>query len=340
MGFFDKFKKNNSTTNTSNKTDYAVEFKKAFEALDIDKCLEIGKKWEENDKDANYFYGSTMLFSANTLFTPQMLADLYRDGLNTPNVTNKELASWYKDNALALLEKRANEMGLTVDQVLNSTPSQPNPAPANDDSLPDEIDFTVFNQRTNENFTFHLKKNQYSEYIADLDSTKNIFDYCFGGDIITVTYSVYDDGSYKDLPVDYNIMDADYVENVMRNDPRFKAQYDLTVKIEGSSFYKSVTSNTLERIDFSGVEADFNEIKKHMLTHLFDMDNSLLVDISVGDEIKADIANVDNPFTSFQQKYGTYDLKIKKIEFVSRLSKPDGRKNIPMTSAINVFKEY
>lgn len=337
MGFADFFKKKENT-----KRDYATEFKAAYEEVSIEKCLNIGREWEQNDKDANYYFGTAMLFYGNNNISLDVLVDLYKAGLNTPHVTNTQLADWYKQSATVLLEMRANENGLTLNQALgiDAAPANNVNATENDDEdLPAEIDFTVHNNSTGQHYTFNLKKNQYGEYIADIDSTTNIFDYCFGGDIITVTYSVFDDGDYKDVPVDYNIMDDDYVENIMKNDPRFKPQYDLTVKIEGTKFYKSVTSSTIDRIDFTGVEADFNEIKKQMLTHLFDLDNSLLVDISVGDELKADIKNVANPFTPFQEKYGEFDLKVKKIEFVSRLSKPDGRKNIPMFSNINVFKD-
>lgn len=205
---------------------------------------------------------------------------------------------------------------------------------------PDEISYTVINSNDKKN-TIQLKRNEIGEYIYHPESVKEVFEYCFGGDILTIRYG--------GVIVDYNILDDTDTLRQLKN----------SVKIENTAFRKLVTK--IENNDFYNVTAlgpggsqlDISSFIEQVMSYGFTFDNTLLL-MEKGKRIKFDdyvkklaketnICNdlgfrITNSLVIIGNKNFILSTKltivIKEIEFVCRKVN-----QIPLSENITIFRE-
>lgn len=199
--------------------------------------------------------------------------------------------------------------------------------------LPTKLAFTVDNIIKKEVYTFYFKLNPYFEYTTFIDSVSEVIDFCFGGDLITITYSIKFNGSSQNFEVDYNIIDAAVYEQIAD-----QTQKIMTVQLGNSPYYKHPSNIVIDNLNLEGDVPDL--INKQMLSHCLIFDNSLFLDAKVGKKLKADIKKVPQAaFSDDFAKKGVYDLKVEKIEFISKLRIPECRKEYLMVENIHVFRD-
>lgn len=196
-----------------------------------------------------------------------------------------------------------------------------------------EIRYTVADVSRNSEKTIVLTQNEKFEYCSHLDSVEEIFDYCFGGDIVTVTYS----SAHTDLTVDYNILDK-HVANADK------------IPIEGRNFdrvitYEDMASQNLSRnanLLFRD-DVEDNERRKIMLLYYLYTSNKFFL-VKKGEKLRlkgTDLLGNSNPFSdkpelklSTDQLLVNIELTVKDIEFVCRKIS-----QMPISENITVYRE-
>ena len=81
-------------------TDYAQEFKEAFEKTDISKCISVAQKWQKNGGlgDANCSYATIILSTIPDDIDHDKLKFLFKSA-ETETAENNGLRDWYKVTA-------------------------------------------------------------------------------------------------------------------------------------------------------------------------------------------------------------------------------------------------